>query len=132
MKSSTGRWVVDKDFFDRKLELEILQSRIQDRNHIVLSGQRRMGKTSLLKELPRRLTREGWLVLFVDVEGATSAEDAIADIAQAAYEHRPLRSRFVDGMKNWLNESVDELDVHNFRLKLRANLDSRSWRRLGE
>ena len=91
MKSLTGRWVVDRDFFDRTLELEILQARIQDRNHIVLSGQRRMGKTSLLKELQRRLTRNGWLVLFVDVEGGTSAEDAIAGIAQAAYEHRPFK-----------------------------------------
>ena len=121
-----------KDFFDRELELRLLQDRVKDRNHVVLSGQRRMGKTSLLQELGRRLTSEGWLVLFVDVEAASSAEDAIADIAHAAYEHRPLRSHAIEGVRSWFTENLDELDVYNFRLKLRANLDNSSWRRHGD
>ena len=91
-----------------------------------------MGKTSLLQELGRQLNQEGWLVLFVDVEAATCPEDAVADIAQAAYEHLPRLSRLKDGMKHWFDESVDELNVHNFRLKLRANLDSASWKRHGD
>ena len=132
MRSSTGRWVVGEDFFDRKSELAILRARAKDRNHVVLSGQRRMGKTSLLQELGHQLTNEGWLVLFVDVEAATCAEDVIADIAQAAYAHLPLMSRLKEGMRHWLNDSVEELDVHNFRVRLRANLDSGSWRRHGD
>ena len=81
-----------------------------------------MGKTSLLKELGRRLELEDWIVLFVDVEAATRAEDAVADIAQAAYKHRPLVSRLMRGMKNWFDQNVEELEAHNFRMKLRANL----------
>lgn len=91
-----------------------------------------MGKTSLLKELGRRLTLKGWLVLFVDMEAASSALDAIAEIGQAVHEHRPLRSRFIEGTRNWLSESVDELDIYSFRLKLRANLDNSNWRRYGD
>ena len=131
MRSSTGRWVIGEDFFNRESDLAILEARIQDRNHVVLSGQRRMGKTSLIQELGRRMQTQGWIFLFVDVEDAASAEDVIADIAQATYQHRSLRSRLVEGMKHWFTESVDELDIHNFRVKVRANLDSGSWRRHG-
>ena len=40
MRSSTGRWVSGDDFFDREAELRILESRVRDRNHVLLTGQR--------------------------------------------------------------------------------------------
>ena len=98
MKSSTGHWVSGDDFFDREPELRILESRVHDRNHMLLSGQRRMGKTSILRELGRRLEGQGWDFLFTDVEGATCPEDVIADIAEAAHPIRSLSSRIVDRM----------------------------------
>ena len=55
MNSSTGRWVSDDDFFNRERELRILETRVRDGNHILLTGQRRMGKTSITRELGRRL-----------------------------------------------------------------------------
>ncbi len=39
MKSSTGRWVSGDDFFDRKGELPVLESRVRDGNHLVVTGQ---------------------------------------------------------------------------------------------
>ena len=61
MKSATGRWVSGDDFFNRQKELVLLKSRIRDGNHILLTGQRRMGKTSLAQEVGRRLRAEGWV-----------------------------------------------------------------------
>ena len=132
MKSSTGRWVSGEDFFDRESELYVLESRIRERNHLLLTGQRRMGKTSIVRELGRRLQSDGWIFLFVDVEGATCAEDVIADIAQAAYPYRPIASRFTVSIRRWFNDRVEELGAHNFRVKVRAGLDAGSWRRYGE
>ena len=132
MRSSTGRWVIGDDFFDRTAELEILEARVGGRNHVLLSGQRRMGKTSVLRELGRRLESEGWIVLFVDVEGAASPEDAVADMAEATYRYRPLASRFAEGMKRWFSDRVEEIGASRFRLKVRAGLDAGSWRRYGE
>ena len=60
MNSSTGRWVSGDNFFNRERELQILEMRVRDRNHILLTGQRRMGKTSIVQELGRRLEAEGW------------------------------------------------------------------------
>ena len=101
MRSSTGRWVNGSDFFDRERELQILETHVRDHNHLLLTGQRRMGKTSILRELGRRLEGAGWVFLFTDVEGATCAEDAIAAIAQAVHPVRSISSRFATGMKRW-------------------------------
>ena len=77
MKSSTGRWVSGDDFFDRERELALLESRVRDGNHMAMTGQRRMGKTSILQELGRRLELEGWVFLFADVEADRSEEDMV-------------------------------------------------------
>ena len=132
MKSSTGRWVSGDDFFNREKELSILETYVRDHNHVLLTGQRRMGKTSIARELGRRLELEGWTFLFADVEAATSAEDAIADIAKAAYPIRPITSRFAKGMKHWLRENVEEIGADEFRVKIRAGLDAGSWQRHGK
>ena len=55
LKSAMGRWVVGDDFFNRARELELLKSRVEAGNHVLVTGQRRMGKTSVLsvaQELP--------------------------------------------------------------------------------
>lgn len=78
MKSSTGRWVSGDNFFDRKEELALLETRVRDGNHLVMTGQRRMGKTSILQELGRRLELDGWVFLFADVEADRSEEAMIA------------------------------------------------------
>ena len=36
MRSSTGRWVSGEDFFGRDRELQVLEARICDGNHVLL------------------------------------------------------------------------------------------------
>ena len=136
MKSSTGRWVSGDDFFDREPELQVLKSRVCDGNHVLLSGQRRMGKTSILRELGRRLEDQGWDFLFTDVEGAACPEDVIADIAEAAHPIRSISSRFIATMGRWVNENVEEvgagISAQELRVKIRAGLNAGTWRRHGE
>ena len=132
MQSSTGRWVSGDNFFDRARELQILETRVQDRNHVLLTGQRRMGKTSIVQELGRRLEAKGWIFLSTDVEGATCAEDAIASIAAAVHPVRPIASRFATTMRRWISDKVEEVSAAEFRLKIRVGLNAGSWRHYGE
>ena len=132
MRSSTGRWVSGDDFFGREAELEILTTRVRDGNHVLLTGQRRMGKTSIARELGRRLESEGWVSLFADVEDATCAEDAIAEIARAAYPVDSLVRRLAAGMERWLRDNVEEAGASAFHVKFRAGLDAGNWRRHGD
>ena len=132
MRSSTGRWVSGDDFFDREAELKVLETLARDRNHVLLTGQRRMGKTSIVRELGYRLESDGWIFLFVDVEGASCAEDVIADIARAVHPVRPIASRFALDMKRWLHDNIEEISALDFGVKIRAGLDGGSWRHHGE
>lgn len=131
MRSATGRWVIGEDFFDRASELAILRTRVQDGNHVLLTGQRRMGKTSLARELGRRLESDGWRFLFVDVEEAARSEDVVALMAQQAHGLLGQSSRLRDGVARWVS-NIEEVSAFELRLKLRAELNSANWRRQGE
>ena len=61
------------DFFDRVTERDDLW-RYLEGNHIVLSGPRRLGKTSLLQRLAEEAEEKGLLARLVDVGGINSAE----------------------------------------------------------
>jgi hypothetical protein len=89
---------------------------------------------SLARELGRRLESQGWVFLFTDVEDATCAEDVIAEVAKAVHPVCPISSRFAEGMKRWIGDTVEEIGALDFRVnvKIRADLDAGSWRRHGE
>ena len=132
MRSSTGRWVSGDDFFDREAELQLLATKIRERNHVLLSGQRRMGKTSILQELGRRLENEGWIFFFVDVEGALCPEDAVAGMARAVHRVRPIALRFAASMKEFVTANFEEVGAGDFSVKIRGGLDAGNWHRHGE
>ena len=76
-----ANWVDGDRFFDRETELEALRERVRDCNHTLITAQRRMGKTSLVREFLRRLNEEGeFATVFVDLEAANDAADAVAEI----------------------------------------------------
>ena len=134
MRSSTGSWVSGDNFFNRERELRILEDRVRAGNHVLLTGQRRMGKTSIARELGRRLTESGeWITLFTDVEDATCPEDVIADIAREAYPVRPIASRLVRFASTAMRTlgRVQEVGAAGFRLKVRARLNAGNWQDLG-
>ena len=135
MKSSTGRWVTGDDFFDREQELKALETRVRDLNHTLLTGQRRMGKTSLARELGRRLEAQGWGFLPVNVEGATSPEDVIARMAEAVHPIRPIARRLAASMRHWLRDvsnRVEQITAYEFSVKIRSGLEPGNWRRHGQ
>ena len=132
MKSSTGPWVRGDDFFDREAELDTLGTRVREGNHVLLSGQRRMGKTSIVQELGRRLEMDGWIFLFVDIEGATCGEDVIEEIARVVHPIRPIASRFAQNMKDWVAGNVEEISALEFSVKIRGGLNDGNWQRHGK
>lgn len=132
VRPTTGRWVVGEDFFDRERELGILDGKVRDGNHVLLTGQRRVGTTSVARELGRRLEASGWISLFVDVESANDEEDVIANIARSMQHVHPIKDRVFDIVRNWFNDPQDEIDGTEFQVKFRAGLNSGNWRYHGE
>ena len=126
-------WVDGDRFFDREVELETLAERIRDGIHTLLTAPRRMGKTSLVRESLRLAKDEGFETIFIDLEDASDAADAIAEIA--------AQSRSAKGTWNWIHSNlsdalkeignrVDSLSISELRVQLRAKISSgNQWRK---
>ena len=136
LRKAGANWVDGDRFFDRESELEALRERVQDGTHTLLTAQRRMGKTSLVRELLRRLDDEGdFATVFVDLEAANDAPDAIAEIAAQARPLRHVRNRIWSSFANRLRDirgHIDELGLHELKLKFRASMDAGNWQRSGD
>ena len=136
LRKGGSNWVDGDRFFDRVVELEALEERVREGTHTLLTAQRRMGKTSLVRELLRRLAEAGEFdTVFVDLEAAMDPADAIAEIGVQA---RPLGGawdRIKGSFANVLREAGDrfeELAVADMRVKLRAGIDAGNWPQRGD
>lgn len=78
------------DFFDRVSERDDLW-RILEANHVVLSGARRLGKTSLLQRLADEAPAKGLLAVLIDVEGIDNAA-AFFDAIDKALPDESIRA----------------------------------------
>ena len=131
-----ANWVDGDRFFNREPELEALRERVRDGNHTLLTAQRRMGKTSLVRELLRRLDEEGrYETIFVDLEAANSAADAVTEIAvqsrsvHSAWQRIPA---IFGNIFQGISRNVEEIGLSELKIKLRAAVDSGNWRDRGD
>lgn len=121
-----GNWVEGERFWGRDADLSLFTSAIESGAHQVLIAQRRMGKTSLMKETARRL-REEYLCIFVDLQKCASAPDAIVELKLAVHPNRPLWKKLVDRTL----ENVESLSLGEIGIKLRAAVAG-EWQRQGD
>ena len=136
MRKGGSNWVDGEDFFDRETELEALSERIREGTHTLLTAQRRMGKTSLVRELQRQLTETGdFEAVFVDLEAADNPADAIAEIGVQAKPVRAAWDRIVTGFANLMRSAgdrIEELSVADLKVRLRAGIDAGNWPQRGD
>ena len=131
LRKGGGNWVEGDRFFNREIELAALEERVQDGTHTLLTAQRRMGKTSLV----RQITEQGeFETVFVDLEAAIDPADAIAEIAVQA---KPLQGAWL-GIKSgfastvqMVGDRIEELSLYDLKVTLRAGIDAGNWRQRG-
>lgn len=127
-----GSVVTGDDFVDREKELKLLANDLRNRQRVLLFSDRRMGKSSLLKELARRNRRE-FIFAHVDLYGIASTdkflESVLAGVTGAAYSNfdkfaatvsefiRGLRVRFVITREGLAGIEVDQKDFTNNELQ---------------
>jgi hypothetical protein len=134
LKQAHGNWVAGDRFWDREKDIELLTRNLNEGAHILLVAQRRMGKTSLMKEINRRLNNN-YITLFVDLQKCVSAEDVIIEICKVMKPHQSLWTKTKDLFSNVLNklsESIEELNLGEVGIKLRAGLNSGNWSERGD
>jgi len=124
-----GGWVAGNRFWDRDDDIAIFESRLREGAHILMVAQRRMGKTSLMREAARRL-HEDFLCLFVDLQKARNAPDAVVELALACRPHAGLWAKTKGLFRNALAGivgAVEEINIAEVGLKLRAGLTAGTW-----
>ena len=136
LRKAGANWVDGDRFYDRRTDLEALLERVRDGTHTLLTAQRRMGKTSLVRELLRRLAADSeFEPIFVDLEAANTSEDAVAEIAVQSRRAHVAWDRIKSGFVNVLRElgdRVDSVSLSDVQVKLRAGIDSGNWRLKGD
>ena len=132
LSKTVGNWVDGDRFFNREADIAELEGRVRDGTHTLLTAQRRMGKTSLVRELLRRLRETSEAAgLFVDLEDARDPADAIVAIGLQTKSMRPVWQRFREKAAKSLQQ-IEDVQVSELRIGLRAAINSGNWKHKGD
>lgn len=82
-----GGPVPASDLVGREPYIRRIAERLGDGNHVLLAGPRRIGKTSVILEVARRLRRRGALTAYVDCLGATDIRGVGERLVDALLEN---------------------------------------------
>lgn len=130
IQQAHGNWVCGEDFFNRESDVELLTERLLRGSHVLLTAQRRMGKTSLMREVARKLAETNEAVpLFVDLEDSKNPAQAIAQIALSTRPHRSLWNKTNLVFKNILASlgNIESVSAGELELTLRAGVTHGDW-----
>ena len=81
MKPNDGNPVTGEDFFNRTEELKRLRQHLENKQHLNLMSPRRCGKTSIMREVMRRMQIDGWATLEIDFAGCSSIQAFFTKLA---------------------------------------------------
>jgi hypothetical protein len=88
IENIVGKPVLDQNFFGRDAELEELQA-ISEREHVLLLAPRRVGKTSLLRALVKRVDGDlSAIGVYASVAAATTETQFVQTVLNAIYATR--------------------------------------------
>lgn len=134
LEPTVGNWVAGERFWGREKELELFIEDLDSGSHLLLVAQRRMGKTSLMREASRRIS-DRYICLNIDLQSAHSAADAITELSAATYEHQSLWSTTKEIFSNILKSTagqIDALQLANLKVTLRSGLTVDNWQEKGD
>ena len=136
LRKTVGNWVDGDRFFDRETDIAALREHVSQGTHTLLVAQRRMGKTSLVRELLRRLNGSpGVDTAFVDLEDARDPADAIVQISLASRALQSIPRRAGELKEAILSRfrNVQLAAQHEeVRFQLRAEINSGTWKSKGD
>jgi hypothetical protein len=134
LKQSQGNVVTGDRFWDRENDIELFIEKIDEGAHILLVAQRRMGKTSLMAEVARRI-HDKYVILFVDLQKARSGADATAELSVCVRPYIKLWEKTKGIFSNVVNKihgSIERIQVGELSIILRSGLSEGNWTDKGD
>lgn len=129
-----GNWVAGADrFWNRTDEIGFFIQYLREGASMYLVAQRRIGKTSLMREVSRRIEAE-FICLHVDLQDAHSALDFIAALSAATHPHRSLwgKTREIFGnLAGAAGRTIESFQISEIQLTIREGLLQGNWESKG-
>lgn len=129
LKREVGNWVDGDRFWDRVPEVQQFVQHLDEGAHILLIAPRRTGKTSLMREVSRRID-DRYVCVHADLEHCRTAGEAIVELSMATREHRDLWSKVRDVFGRLLSKA-DEFKLDEVIVKLREGIGT-DWQQTGD
>jgi energy-coupling factor transporter ATP-binding protein EcfA2 len=137
LKSTESNTVQDKDFYNRTVEKRLLLEMLKDHQHILLTGQRRMGKSSLAREIGRILIaskNSQWKFIFIDLQSCQSSVDIVARLAKELYLHKDFKNSMTDWFSSLFRRTkgvVGNVKVGGISAKIKDYINEGNWKEKG-
>ncbi len=134
LKRALGNWVEGERFWNRQAELELFLEYLEKGAHLLIVAQRRIGKTSLMREAARRL-EERFTCLQVDLQKSQSPADAIVELSIATRPHESLWQKTKGVFSNVLGKTADmveSLRLDDLTVTLRSGVTAGDWQAKGD
>lgn len=133
MESVAGAPVVGEDLFGRERELAHIWRMLERGAHVLMTAPKRVGKTCLMREMECD-PRNGWIVVYADVEACTEPGDIIAEILGEIVKKEEFKKKFWDEMSDLFGKTagwVNSISVAIFKAEIRSAMKS-NWKREAE
>ena len=134
LMKNIGNWVEGERFWNREAELKLFIENLEEGANILLTAQRRIGKTSLIREAGNRLSNR-YECLHIDLQGAQSAEDAVVELITVARDHENIWEKTRDIFSNiWsdLSSRIESIGALELKIKLRSGISKGDWQIKGD
>ena len=134
LKMASGNWVEGDRFWDREDDMDLMVQWIDEGAHLLLVAPRRMGKTSLLHQLKRRVS-DRYLCVFLDLQKERDAPEAVVALSMAL---RPIKGAWekckelFGNVLGAVKQNVEKVDVAEMGVTLRAGLTKQNWADKGD
>ena len=130
LKQAQGNVVTEERFWDRETDMKFFIEKLDAGAHILLTAQRRMGKTSLMAEAARLLT-DRYTCLFIDLQKCDDSSDAIAELSFCTQQFNNLWEKTREVFSNVLNK-IEQVQISELGVTLRSGLTIGNWSNKGD
>ncbi len=134
LERAVGNFVTGDKFWDRENEIQLFTELLDEGAHILMAAPRRIGKTSLIREVALRIDKR-YYCLQVDLQKSESPADAIAELGKATRPYEKLWNKTKGIFQNILSkvtENIESIGIDDLTVTLRSGMTSGDWRSKGD
>lgn len=130
LQPAQGNWVSGDKFWNRTNEIEQFIRKIREGANILLIAQRRMGKTSLIREIASRF-KEDFHCLYIDIEKTETPEEFIVQLGLATHPYESVWDK-TKKVFSTIPTFLEGISVNDFAIHLRPTITAGDWKLKGD